>query len=545
METQSFSDDIRRYLSLVWHWSWLLVLAFVMAGGVAYLVSYRMPLVYQASTTVLIQESPTVRGTDYASLVTSERLAQTYAQLMIKLPVLENVVETLGLDFPATRLRGMIQVLPVADTQLIEVRVLDSDPVRAALIANSLVVEFAKQNQNRQEVRYQASKQSLETQMARMEEQISQVIEQLVALGDEGDESERVRLESLQAQYRQTFASLLQSYEAVRLAEAQSTSSLVPVETASPPAAPIGPKVMQNALLAAVIGLIVGVGVILLIEALDDTLRSPEEISRQLGLSVLGVIARSKMGNEMPVGVSQPRSPVTEAFRSLRTNIQFASVDTPIHTLMVTSSSPGDGKSTVAVNLGIVMSQGDRSVAVIDADLRRPRLHKLMQVPNRRGVSDLFIQPQVYLDGSMQATEAPNLTVLTSGSLPPNPSELLGSEKMSEVIRQVRQRADLVIIDTPPVLAVTDAVVLAPRVDGVLIVARPGVTKLAVLRQTVEQLQRVGAKILGVVLNDVDLKRTRYYYNYKGYYFTYYSHYNQPDKPEKNGSKKKKAPEPV
>jgi non-specific protein-tyrosine kinase len=544
METQSFSDDIRRYLMMAWHWSWLLVLASALAAGVAYLVSSQMSPVYQASTTVLIQE-PSLRGTEYSALVTSERLAQTYAQLMVKMPVLERVVETLGLELSPGSIRGMIQVSPVRDTQLIEVRVQDVDPVRAALIANALVSEFAKQNQERQAVRYQASKQSLEAQVARMEAQIGQVTDQLVALGENGDEAEKVRLESLQAQYRQTFASLLASYESVRLAEAQSISSLVPVETALPPGGPIGPKVMQNTMLAAVVGLMLGLGVIFMIEALDDTLRSPEEVSRQLGLPVLGVIARTKMEDELPIAISQPRSPVTEAFRSLRTNIQFASVDTPIHTLMVTSSSPSDGKSTVAVNLAAVMAQGERSVAVIDADLRRPRLHKLMHVSNRRGVSDLFIQPQVYLDGSLQSTESSNLMVLTSGSLPPNPSELLGSEKMSEVIRQVRQRADLVILDTPPVLAVTDAVVLASRVDGVLIVARPGATKLAVLRQTVDQLQRVGAKILGVVLNDVDLKRTRYYYNYKGYYFTYYNHYNESGKPEKNGSKKNKTPEPV
>ena len=235
----------------------------------------------------------------------------------------------------------------------------------------------------------------------------------------------------------------------------------------------------------------------------------------------------------------------------MRTNIQFASVDKPIHTLMITSSSPSDGKSTVAVNLAVVTAQGDRPVAIIDADLRRPRLHKILRLSNRRGVSDLFIQPQVYLDGSLQQTEASNLMALTSGSLPPNPSELLGSEKMKQVVKQVREKAELVIIDSPPVLAVTDAVVLAPHVDGILIVVRPGSTKKAILRQTVEQLNRVGGKILGVVLNDVDMKRSRFYYNYKGYYFTYYNQYHEnpdTDHASKSGSKNKgrtKRPETV
>jgi non-specific protein-tyrosine kinase len=544
METQSFSDDIRRYLGLVWHWWWLLALATVLAAGVSYAVSSQMTEVFQATSKVLIQESASARSTDYASVITSERLAQTYAELMVTSPVLERVVTTLGLELSARQLAGMISVSPVRDTQLINVAVQDVDAVRAALIANALVSEFAKYNQELQSARYLASKQSLETQLAQLDAQIEKTSQDLQALG-EGSPSDADRLQTLQAQYRQTYAYLLQSYESVRLAEAQSTSGVLPAENATPPTAPISPRVMQNTLLAAVVGLMLGLGVIFLIEALDDTLRSPEDVSRQLGLPVLGVIARTKVDGDLPVSISAPRSPVSEAFRSLRTNIQFASVDTPIHTLMITSASPGDGKSTVSTNLAAVMAQGENTVAIIDADLRRPRLHKIMRVSNRRGVSDLFIQPQVYLDGSLQATEAPNLVVLTSGSLPPNPSELLASEKMSEVIRQVRQRAEMVILDTPPVLAVTDAVVLSPRVDGVLIVARPGATKLAVLRQTVEQLHRVGAKILGVVLNDVDLKRTRYYYNYKGYYFTYYNHYGENGKPEKNGAKKQKTPEPV
>lgn len=547
METQSFSDDIRRYIGLAWHWAWLLVLAAAIAGGMAFGVSSQMTPVYQASTKVLIQESASNRATDYASLVTSERLAQTYAQLMTMTPVLQRVVNTLGLDLSPAALNRMIQVTPIRDTQLINISVQDTDRARAALIANALVAEFAKQNQEQQSARYQASKQSLETQLEQLGTQIEKTSEQLIALGEDTVSPERERLETLLAQYRQTYANLLQSYEAVRLAEAQSTSGVTPVEEAVVPSASayIRPRVMQNTLLAAVVGLMLGLGVVFLIEALDDTLRSPEDVSRRIGLPVLGVIARTKMEGSLPVAVSQPRSPVTEAFRSLRTNIQFASVDKPIHTLMVTSASPGDGKSTVAINLAAVMGQGERQVAVIDADLRRPRLHKLMNISNRRGVSDLFIQPQVYLDGSLQVTEAPNLMVLTSGGLPPNPSELLGSEKMNEVIRQVRQRAEVVLLDTPPVLAVTDAVVLAGRVDGVLVVARPGVTKLAILRQTVEQLQRVGANILGVVLNDVDVKRSSYYYNYKGYYFTYYNHYSEDGKPSKNGSKKKKTPELV
>ncbi len=540
METQNFSEDIRRYIGLLWHWAWLLILATVLAGVSAYLVSSQMTEIYQASTSLLINEAPATKSTDYSSILTSERLTQTYSQMIVKQPVLQGVIDRLGLDLTTAQLKGMITVQPVRDTQLIEVFVQDIDPERAALIANGLVVEFSDWVQELQTSRYTASKLSLETQLTDLNLQIEQTITQRANLSsDSQDQGERDRLDALQAQYRQTYAYLLQSYESVRLAEANSTSSVVQAEPAQSPKTPIKPRVMVNTALAAVVGLMLSIGIIFLVEALDDTLRSPEDVSRQLGLPVLGLIARYEMGGEGdPITAAQPRTPVAEAFRSLRTNIQFASVDKPVRRLLVTSPSPSDGKSTVAINLGIVLAQSERRVAIIDADLRRPKLHKLVRLSNRRGMSDLFVQPKVFLDGTLQKTEIPNLLALSSGSLPPNPSELLGSGKMVQILDQLSEQTDVIIIDTPPVLAVTDASVLSPHVDGIILVVKPGVTKLAACRQAVDQLRRVGANILGVVLNDVELKRSRYYYNYKGYY-AYYESYGEAS--DRNGKQPKKS----
>jgi non-specific protein-tyrosine kinase len=538
METRSFSDDLQRYLALLWHWAWLLVLAAALAGGVAFLVSKQMSPVYQASTTVLINEAPATRSNDYSSVLTSERLTQTYSQLLTKQPALQGVIERLALDITVDDLAQQINVQPVRDTQLIEVRVEDTDKTRAVLIANALVAEFDEQNQALQTSRYASIKQSLETQLAEVDLQIQQTSQAMVALGqDLSAQAERERLDAIQAQYRQTYAYLLQSYESVRLAEAQSTSNVVQVEPATALEAPVRPRVMTNTVLAVVVGLMLAVGVVFLIEALDDTIRGPEEIARQLGLPVLGVIGHMPAQGEGLMTVTQPRSPISEAFRALRTNIQFASVDTPVRKLLVTSPSPSDGKSTVVANLGAVLAQNGQRVVLIDADLRRPRLHKVMRLPNRRGVSELFVQPQLILDGAAQKTETPNLFTVTSGSLPPNPSELLGSSKMVEILKTAEQDANMIILDTPPVLAVTDAVVLAPRVDGVLLVVKPGATKMAAARQSANQLRQVGAKLLGVVLNDVEIKRSRYYYyHYQGYYYTYYDNYGGEND---NGSRQK------
>ena len=539
METQPFSEDLRRYVALLWHWAWLLVLATILAGAVAYIVSKQMTPIFQASTTILVNGAPATQSTDYSSILSSERLTQTYSQLLTKQPILEGVIKRLGINIDVGVLKKMVQVQPVRDTQLIEVRVQDTNPDRAARIANAIFQEFANQNQALQATRYAASKQSLETQLDQMDQQIQKATADLAALSTStNNQNERDRLETTLAQYRQTYAALLQSYESIRLAEANSTSNVVQAEPASPPARPIKPRVLTNTLLAAVVGLLLAVGIAFLVEAMDDTIRNPGDVTHQLGLPVLGAIAKYDYEDDNPITTTQPRAPVAEAFRSLRTNIQFASVDTPLRSILVTSPSPADGKSTVAVNLGVVLAQSGRKVVILDADLHRPKIHKIIRLANRRGLSDLFVQNQVNLDGAVQKTEIQNYYALTSGSLPPNPSELLGSGKMVDIIHQLEDQAELVIIDTPPLLAVTDACVLAPRVDGVLLIIKPGVTKLAACKQAVEQLRHVGAKILGVVLNEIEIKRSRYYYyHYRGYYYAYYDSYGES--PSGNNHKSK------
>jgi non-specific protein-tyrosine kinase len=203
---------------------------------------------------------------------------------------------------------------------------------------------------------------------------------------------------------------------------------------------------------------------------------------------------------------------------------------------------PKDGKSTIATNLAVVMSQSGRKVTIVDADMRRPSQHRRLRLTNRFGLSDLFVQDKVHLDGALRDTRIPGMYLVTSGGLPPNPSELVGSEKMMEILRQVRLKVDMVIVDTPPMMAVTDAAVLAPKMDGVILVVRPGVTKLVNTKQTVDQLRRGGANILGIVLNDIEHRRSRYQYYYRGYY-NYESYYGEAqDRRHKRRKKRERDP---
>lgn len=535
MDNSSFSDDLRRYIGLLWHWAWLLALITVLAAGAAYLVSKRLTPIYESSTTLLINEAQSNQTTDYTAILTSERLARTYAAMMTKQPVLEAVMAELGLTMDLEDLEDAVSVQPVRDTQLIEVTTEDTHPQRAADIANTIYRVFEAQNQALQASRFATSKESLAAQLEEVNAQISRAEESLAAL-PEDNQAERDRLEASLAQYRQTYAGLLTSYEEVRVAEAQATSNVVQVEPAQPPEEPVRPRVAVNTLLAGMVGFMLAVGGIFLVEALDNTLRTPDDVTRLLGLPVLGVIADHPVEDGHLVALDTPRSPVAEAFRSLRTNLQFASVDRPLVKLLVTSPGPGEGKSTVAANLAAVLAQSGKRVTLLDADMRRPRVHKLYGLPNRNGLSGLFVDTRSILDGVLQRTPAENLSVVTTGDLPPNPSELLGSEKMNEIINQVMDVSDVLVIDSPPVMLVTDSAVLSQRVDGVLLVLRQGETNLDFARHSVEALRRVGANLLGVVLNGVPARSSRYgYYRYQGYDASYADYYGEDGhKPHKS-----------
>jgi non-specific protein-tyrosine kinase len=515
--------DIREYLALLWQWAWLIAIITLIAGAAAYYFSSRMTPYYQANTTVLVNEARGTQSMDISSVALSERLTSTYSEMIIKEPVLAAVIDRLGLSLSSSALRGMITVKPVSDTQLIKVSVESTDPAAAAAIANSLVQVFSEQILDIQSNRFAQSKISLETQLTDIEKQIEKYTN---ASAQASSTAEKEDLDSKIAQYRGIYANLLQSYEQVRLSEAQTTSSVTQIEAATAPTAPIRPDIFKNTLQAALVGMVLAVGFVIAREVLDDTIKTPEEVTRQLGLPVLGVINHHPIKEGTLITEAEPRSPTAEAFRKLRTNVGFASIDRPLETLLVTSAEPGEGKTTVISNLAVVIAQNGHSVTLLDCDLRHPTVHRRFGLTNRQGISRLFFQPNEQLNGSCQATRVENLSVLTTGQLPPNPAELLGSQRMQSILGMVREKTDMVLIDTPPTLAVTDASVLAPAVDGVLLVVRPGKTHASAARQTVEQLRRVNARLLGVVLNNLDMRGSRYSYRYH-YYRDYsaYQHY--------------------
>ena len=356
-----------------------------------------------------------------------------------------------------------------------------------------------------------------------------EIYSNLVVLGKpfENGSSEDLRLTQLQTTlslYQQIYINLLNSLESIRLARLQNTPNIVQIEPAFPPETPIRPRPLMNTALAGAVGFMLAAGIVFLIEYLDDTLKTPEDVERALGLPVLGFVAEMKYKKKSAAEIyisRQPRSPVSEAFRSLRTNLEFSAVEKPISTILVTSPGPSEGKTTVAVNLAAIFSQAKNRVVLIDADMRRPHVHHLMGMSNREGLSDLFLNQTQTINVGRGREDLPHLLVITSGSLPPNPAELLGSEKMSRILKQLSQNVDVVIIDTPPSL-VADAQILATKVDAVLFVIQPGVTHMATAKASLDMFKRSGARVVGVVLNRIPRSRSDYYGGHK-----YYSPYKK------------------
>ena len=402
----------------------------------------------------------------------------------------------------------------------LEDKIATIDPLFATGSEQSLLVEYQDQLDQLQPIL----------------EKYQEIYTNLVVLGDSADQninesSQITQLEFTLQLYRDIYISSMASLESLRLSQAQSTPKVVQTEPANIPVNPISPKPIQTATLSGAVGLFAMGGIIFAIEYLDDTIKTSEDIKRLTGLPIIGYVADINAhsspinGNDNNYSLfasSQPRSIVSEAIRSLRTNLEFSAIDEPIKTILVTSGTPGEGKSTIAANFAWVVAQSGRKTLLLDADMRRPSIHKFYDISNRVGLSDLIRSKDSMDQLIINIESQPNLSVVTSGRIPPDPSDLLSSEKMNRLLQEFKSSFDVTVIDCSP-MVVADPQILASRVDGILYIVQPGKIRTQQLTTPIEQLQRVNAKLLGVVFNRLPSKSSSYYYG--GYY--YYSSYTQ------------------
>jgi capsular exopolysaccharide synthesis family protein len=321
---------------------------------------------------------------------------------------------------------------------------------------------------------------------------------------------------------RQVYGTLLQREKEQQVASNSQGNNVRLIDRARVPTSPFNPNPSRNLMLGALAGLALAIGVVLGLDHLDDTVKTPEDITRKLKLPFLGLVPSVKTDGPLLLTAKVPYE-FGEAFRSLRTSLVFSSEGEATRVVVVTSAQPLEGKTTTACNLAAALSCGGARVLLIDADMRRPSVHRALGLDNGRGLSDL-LTGQAPLTGVVQRLAEPDLWVMTAGRTPPNPSELLASERMNALMARARTGPfDWVIVDTPPLLGMTDALILTPWASGVALVVGSEITSRRLVERGIEALTTSKAKIFGAVLNRVDLARNKYYYSrYYGYGYNYY-----------------------
>ena len=448
--------ELMRYVRVLRHRLWMIVLCPIVAALAAGIVSSVLPPVYEAHVILLVRPSQPLASSDpAAAALTSDQISRTYASLMTERPLLESVISDLGLKANATDLAKRIKVTPEPNTTILDVAAQDTDPALARDLANRLVADFIKE------------------------------------------------------------IKLIQQQE-TQLPNARSGDDLVVVSPAVLPDKPVSPNLPLNVALAFAAGLLLALGIAYLLDYLDQSIKDDDELTERLGLIPIGhiALAPTRKGMRAELTALDDRSPASEAYRALRTSLLFSTIDQELKTIVVTSAGPGEGKSRTAANLAIVLARAGHKTLLIDADLRRPSTHKTFGRIKNIGLSNLILQDVTEDEAITAVAQVPNLWLVTSGPLPPNPSELLGSGRMRELMARLRSGFTYVILDTPPVNAVTDAPVLASAANATILVVEQGRTTFPALAHAKQALDRVGAHTIGVVMNKVRSSAGSYSYDY-------------------------------
>lgn len=452
---------------------------------------------YQATATVLIDSGS---AADIFDPVTGEargaRAVTNEARFALSDQVREStegILAASGLDVAAEAYTLSVTESSTADE--LRLRASSRSAAGAALVAQTFADQYITLSRERAVADYLATADVIQSRVEAVEQELAQL-----------DPAESARRAILEAQLS-SFSSALSSLDVT--AELGGAGSRQIISRARVPSAPFSPQTSRNVLIAAVLGLLAGVGLALLLESLDRSIQSKDDIEEATsGIANLAVVPTVRDWRERSATrietVQSPQSPTSEAYRTLRTSLEFASIDRDVRTLQVTSANPGEGKTTTAVNLAVSIARAGSRVIVIDADLRKPRMHAFFDVPVEPGLTNAILGQVPSAEvGHVVERDAGSLTVLTSGPLPPGPSELLGSSRTRAILDELKELADLVIVDSAPVLPVADALVLAKQVDATLLVANASRTAVPEVQDAVERLTQVDAHIVGTVLNQV------------------------------------------
>jgi capsular exopolysaccharide synthesis family protein len=454
---------------------------------------------YSATAQLLVQPSVNASGLNVVQEPVTQTEVETELQLVTSAPVQQAVRNRLH-STPA------VSASEVGQTNVMAITAVSGTPSQAALVANLYANAFVQYQQS-------VASHSLATAEAQLSSQISSIGKQVSSLRDKTTSPEATALLNQEAVLKEQLAQM-------QVSGSVDTGAVALVTPAQAPLSPSSPKPADDALLGLVAGLVLGLAAAFLRDSLDDRLTSKEAAEQAGGAPVLAMtpaVPSWRRQSPMVVAVTEPNSPAAESYRSLRTSLQFARQERQLSSLLVTSPGVGDGKTSTLANLGVVFAQAGERVLLVSCDLRRPRIGAFFGLGEQVGLTSVLLDEQTLEEAILPVPGIDRLSLLPAGPVPPNPAELLGSPRARDIFIRLRDQYDLVLIDSPPVLPVTDAAILSRYADATVMLAAAGKTRRADLHRAVEKLGQGGTTILGTVLN----KTTRQTGQYYGYSYTY------------------------
>jgi len=523
--------ELTEYLRVVRERWWIIVAAVVIVTGAALFISLQSTPQYSSYARLLYQKNNLEQALFGAQVFTAsnqDREVQTGGVLVKLEPIAEAVAQSLGSGLSASSLLSMVSVKPMSDANVVDISAVSADPQQCAAVANAFAEQFVLFRRNTDRATVAAA-----------------------------SELVRQKLDSLSPEDASSDYGLMlkERYESLQIIESMQNGGFTIVQKASVPTEPFAPQTVRNTLIALFVGLVLGVGLAFLIDRLDRRIRDEKILEKELGVPVLasvpliqdGWLARkrqwlngkSRVRSRATVGFANNGN-ILEAFRTLRSNLQYFSLDKRQPVWLVTSGAPKEGKTTTMINLGLSLALSGKRVILIEGDLRRPMVHEYLGLRRGVGLSNLlagskrledvlqyikatdFVPPEkrVRPEDEKRGVLQRNMYAICSGPLPPNPAELLASQRMTDLINELAPMADYLLVDTPPVLACSDALALARHADGVIVVARLGETSRDSIQEVRETFERAGTRIIGAVAAGTP-KRPSYYKKRYGYGYGY------------------------
>ncbi|MFN2263552.1 MAG: polysaccharide biosynthesis tyrosine autokinase [Anaerolineales bacterium] len=514
--------QVKNIVAVLVRFLWLVIGLAIIGGFGGYLMSQKQTPVYEATTTILVGEILESTDLNRTDILTSELVATTYAEMVRRQPVMEGVVGSLGLDQDWRQLKSQVRVNLIEGTQLIQINVESSTPSKAQLIADEIATQLISfspsQNQmqgtdntqafvQQQLENLQARLESGENRRALLDQQLAntRTTERLNAIQGEID-----ILDSLLTEWENNYTQLL-----IFLGNRQSPNNLTIIEPAQASTNQIRPNIRLYVLIGSGVGIFLAISLIFLFEYFDDSIKSSNEIQHGFNSQSLGTVPRiSGVDNESKLAVIQDYlSSTSEVFRLIGGNLQLYNKVGNQKTFIVTSPNQSEGKSLITASLGTVLAQSGLSTIIVDANLRRPAVHELFHVENKKGLIDIISQEKFSIEDYLRDTQVENLRILSIGKTELNPSGLLMEHKVRPIISSLKKQADVILFDSSSVLDNADAMFLSTQMDGVLLIAASKRTKKDQLSKSIQNLEIAGANISGIVFNKYLPGRMRIMFN--------------------------------